>query len=299
LSGLAAMKSKEGKVIRPLLSISREEILEYAKNKKLAWMEDITNFDLSFNRNYIRHKVLPTFFDINTEYLNNIYRTTRIISEVDEHLKQEAKKYADADVSELQKLEKPVLYEVFALKYEEVKGDRKDLTYRNIDDLTNLISKTAGCKSVDLPADVVAKRNYQKLEIKRKKEDNGYSIVSKSKLKIGKNYFNDWIFDIAITNNFVPSALKDTLFIDSDRLPDLHIRPPKAGDKIKKEGITGRTKLQDIFTNAKISKDKRTNWPIIVNQNDEILWIPKVTYSRESYPKTKKIIKITLQEGSK
>ena len=49
----------EGFIFRPLIEKSREWIIEYAKLHKLSWIEDDSNLDICFDRNYIRHKVIP------------------------------------------------------------------------------------------------------------------------------------------------------------------------------------------------------------------------------------------------
>jgi tRNA(Ile)-lysidine synthase len=46
-------------ILRPLLDVTRTEILEYAKKRKLKWIEDESNADIYFQRNYLRHEVLP------------------------------------------------------------------------------------------------------------------------------------------------------------------------------------------------------------------------------------------------
>jgi len=47
------------RILRPLLDVTRDEILEYAKQRKLTWIEDESNQDIYFQRNFIRHEVLP------------------------------------------------------------------------------------------------------------------------------------------------------------------------------------------------------------------------------------------------
>lgn len=56
--GLNSLKSRPG-LLRPLLGISKEELIKYAKNHGLSWREDPTNIDQKYYRNYIRHSVLP------------------------------------------------------------------------------------------------------------------------------------------------------------------------------------------------------------------------------------------------
>ncbi len=59
LGGLVGMKVADGKVIRPLLDTSRAEIEEYAKANGIEYRVDSTNFDVKYDRNFIRRKVLP------------------------------------------------------------------------------------------------------------------------------------------------------------------------------------------------------------------------------------------------
>lgn len=59
LSGLGAMKAKNGNIIRPFLQVSKAEILEYLKENKLEFRTDESNFDVKFTRNNIRHNLLP------------------------------------------------------------------------------------------------------------------------------------------------------------------------------------------------------------------------------------------------
>jgi tRNA(Ile)-lysidine synthase len=61
--GLAGMPEKgkigKGEFIRPLLGIAKETILNYAECQPLQWVEDESNFDSRFDRNFLRHEILP------------------------------------------------------------------------------------------------------------------------------------------------------------------------------------------------------------------------------------------------
>ena len=59
LNGLAAMKAKSGKIIRPLLQISKADIMAYNKQNKLKYRIDKSNLDTKFLRNKIRHSLIP------------------------------------------------------------------------------------------------------------------------------------------------------------------------------------------------------------------------------------------------
>ena len=59
VKGLAAMPVENGKLLRPLLDVPRKAVLDYAKQHRLTWVEDESNLDTKFDRNFIRHEVLP------------------------------------------------------------------------------------------------------------------------------------------------------------------------------------------------------------------------------------------------
>jgi tRNA(Ile)-lysidine synthase len=58
-AGLSAMRAQRGFVVRPLLEVSRERVLEHLRRRQLPWREDPTNRDLSILRNRVRHELLP------------------------------------------------------------------------------------------------------------------------------------------------------------------------------------------------------------------------------------------------
>ena len=61
LKGLSAMASQDAdrRLLRPLLDIPRAEIDSYAKSAKLTWIDDESNLDTQYDRNYCRHEVMP------------------------------------------------------------------------------------------------------------------------------------------------------------------------------------------------------------------------------------------------
>ena len=58
LAGVAAMRERNGRLLRPLLSVGRAEIENYARQHGLAWIEDESNLDTRHSRNFLRHRVL-------------------------------------------------------------------------------------------------------------------------------------------------------------------------------------------------------------------------------------------------
>jgi len=59
ISGLRGIPMINGKITRPLLFATRQEIVAYAKENNIGWREDSSNSDEKYNRNLIRHSVVP------------------------------------------------------------------------------------------------------------------------------------------------------------------------------------------------------------------------------------------------
>ena len=59
VKGLAAMAAVDGRWLRPFLDAPRKALLEYAKQHRLTWIEDESNADTQFDRNFMRHEILP------------------------------------------------------------------------------------------------------------------------------------------------------------------------------------------------------------------------------------------------
>jgi len=84
IKGLTGIKPKSGNLIRPLLFINRESINNYAISNKIHFREDSSNDSLVYKRNYIRHKILPGFFEINPAFRENFLEGISHLKEVEE-----------------------------------------------------------------------------------------------------------------------------------------------------------------------------------------------------------------------
>ena len=96
--GAVTRRKSEGKspsILRPMLDVTRAEIVEYAKARKLKWVEDDSNADVRFARNYLRHAVLPVLARRVPAYLTTIARSIGHVAEA-AHLMDEVAA-ADSD----------------------------------------------------------------------------------------------------------------------------------------------------------------------------------------------------------
>jgi tRNA(Ile)-lysidine synthase len=82
IAGIAAIRPFEnGWLARPLLSFSQESLRNYASSHDLTWIEDPSNSDRSFDRNFLRHEILPKLESRWPELAKRLYRSSRIAGE--------------------------------------------------------------------------------------------------------------------------------------------------------------------------------------------------------------------------
>ncbi|HAB89559.1 MAG TPA: tRNA lysidine(34) synthetase TilS [Bacteroidetes bacterium] len=74
IKGLAGMAAIEGNHCRPLLHIPRADLLAYAKQHGLSWREDISNSSLEYDRNHLRHEILPSLRERHPRWFNGLAR---------------------------------------------------------------------------------------------------------------------------------------------------------------------------------------------------------------------------------
>jgi len=88
LAGASGMQSCNGKLLRPWLSVSRSMILEYARQNCLAWVDDDSNADTRFSRNFLRQRVFPLLEFRFSGGAHNLARASRHFAEAGELLDQ-------------------------------------------------------------------------------------------------------------------------------------------------------------------------------------------------------------------
>ena len=90
--GLGAMRMRSGKVIRPLLEESREEIEAYLRRQEVSWRLDETNREDHYARNRIRNQVLPQLAQINAESIRHICSAAAILQQTEDFLEDCARR---------------------------------------------------------------------------------------------------------------------------------------------------------------------------------------------------------------
>ncbi|MBQ9024223.1 MAG: tRNA lysidine(34) synthetase TilS, partial [Bacilli bacterium] len=123
-------------------------------------------------------------------------------------------------------------------------------------------------------------KKYNIIEVKGIEDYSDYKKEIKSEVKFDLGVIKK-IDDTNLTNNYVCHLNSKDI-----KLP-LFVRNRRKGDYIEILGLNGKKKVKDIFINEKVPKDIRDKYPIVVDSNDNIVWIPGLKKSKYDVLKTK------------
>lgn len=156
LQGLSGMKFKTGKIIRPLLNVSREEILQYLDRTKRTHRTDKTNLESRFFRNKVRNELIPYLEkNFNPKIKETIFNSGKAISEdldmIEKIVKKESKKAEDGNalsVKRLLALHPALQRRILLKKITEQKGGLKNIESAHIEEILKALRSTKGKSQV-------------------------------------------------------------------------------------------------------------------------------------------------------
>ncbi len=283
LKGYAGMEKettyKNLKVYRPLLEISKDFILSYAKKHKIKYFNDATNDLYDYQRNRIRHRVIPFLKEENPNLINAINNYHKTLINANNIIENQIQLFENKHIK-LINSNGIMIYNIDYFEFNDLTNYLKEqilfkltkqysLSKKTVEELLIQISnKNKYINSIY--EDLTIIKEYNNLQIIIGKlinydfeveinEVGTYLLPNNLELKIEKI-----ISQNDINNNKVCYNI-DTLFVSN--LP-VTIRTKKQGDKIKTK--SGTSKVSDILTNNKVSYLER-NHTLIVLYNNEVI----------------------------
>ncbi len=236
-SALLGMAPRRGRLVRPLLEVSRDDTRAWCRAAGLEWREDSSNDDPRFARARIRNEALPALGD----------RAEAAIAETARQLRDGGE------------LEREVLRRVLGTP----------LPREHAEQILALADR-GGTGFVDLPGGTRAVVEYGRVRFTRARGTPAPPAppVAPVELRIpGEARFGDWELRAGPTGEVA---------LDAAALGDsVTIRPWQAGDRMRPLGLGGSKKLQDLFTDRKVPRERRHSIPV-VDAAGEIAWIPGI-----------------------
>jgi tRNA(Ile)-lysidine synthase len=262
---LHGMPPRRGRLVRPLLAVTREEVRAYLRERGLAWREDPSNADRRFARARVRHDLLDALRSIGPA-------PERTLAETARQLREEAE-VLDAVVDQaLAELGGGPAVSLAALR-EQPPAVRRLLLRRLAGDVpvpdSIMELGESGTKSLDLGAGLRAVAEYGTLRFTRTREADDEPPAPVALPVPGRARFGDWEVEAAAGAPGEVSVLAGALGEGAT------VRGWREGDRMRPVGLGGSKTLQDLFTDRKIPRALRRTLPI-VEAGGEIVWVAGV-----------------------
>lgn len=289
-SGFKSIIDMDGyKIARPLIYYTKKELEEYDKENDVKYYIDSSNDKDKYTRNRYRKYLLPFLKeedkDVHLKFLKfskSLNETSKFLDKVrDRAIKRvviDNKILIDKFLEEDIFIQKEILYYLLSEFYQDdliLVGDK------HIDIILDLISSRRANAFVNLPNDVLARKNYNSFELVRETEViSSYEIEFDSYVSLPNNHVIELVENTEDNSNNICR-------LDSKEITlPLIVRTRRVGDKMKVKGLNGTKKIKDIFIDKKLSMKKRDVWPIVLDSKGNVVWIPGIKKSKFDKKKT-------------
>ena len=274
-------------IYRPLVFYTKDEIIEYLEEKHIDYRIDKSNFDKKYTRNRYRLDILPVLKKEN----KNIHKKYLTFSEELEESNNFIDKYVSSryidivkdniiDLNLLLKEDRFIIKRIInKYLFNNYKSNINLIESKHVLSILDLIDSNKPNTFITLPNNIMLEKSYDKLYIKDTDKLDNYKIAIKDKVVLG-DYIIKKVDSTDLTNNYVCHLNSKDI-----SLP-LYVRNRKDGDYIEILNLNGKKKIKDLFIDSKIDKSLRDNYPLVVDSNDNIVWIPGLKKSKYDRLKT-------------
>ena len=266
--GATGIKPQSGKYLRPIVELTRQQIEQYAKTCGVPFVQDATNDDIKYTRNFIRHRVLPLLTELNPSAQQNILRFADNIARDDDYLDS----LADISAVEfatnsariptrllLQPL--PVAYRVLSKVFHRL-GVFYDIERSHFDALIALADNVGG-KRVNLPFNYVAINDYGYVTVCLNESTSAPQVGIP--FATGRTHTSLGVVEVS------DKPLADSLRLDVDKIPPSAVfRTRKRGDVFTKFG-GGTKSLKDYLIDKKIPQRMRDSLLLVADGSDVLV----------------------------
>jgi tRNA(Ile)-lysidine synthase len=286
--GLAGIPiQREPGIIRPLLHVAREEILLYLKERKISYRNDSSNQKEIYLRNRIRKELIPLLKEkYNPNLVEDLLRTAEILGEEEAFLAEQAESCFSPvrtqgglalEMSDLKKLPRALLRRVIRLAIAHARGSIPAVTFQHVCSVIQLMQAEGSSARIDLPGGMTVRKVYERLEFCSE-------VVEELSMELheipipGRETIP--VLEIEVESSILspeevpPFLHKGTALFDFDKCsPPLSIRTRVPGDVFFPKGFGRRKKVKRFFIDEKIPHNMRNSVPLLVNRENEILWV--------------------------
>ena len=279
------------KTVRPLIFLTKDYIKDYDDKNNIPYVIDKSNFKNKYTRNRYRMNILPFLKEEDTNVNRKFLKFSEILEEYDRFINKELEKsikfvYKNNEIDLPKFLDLDILIQKKIIAYilEDIyKEDLMVITDKHIKLIMNLINSKKSNSKICLPHNIDVIKNYNKLIFtKEVKEVIDYNIELIKYALLPNGHKLEVVDDIESNNNYVCR-------LDSSEIKTpLYVRTRKLGDKMYLKKVNGARKIKSIFIDCKVPLDERDKWPVVVDSEDRILWLPGLKKSKYTKLKSEK-----------
>ncbi len=271
------------KIVRPLITLTKDEIIDFDTKNNIKYYIDSTNNEDIHTRNRYRHVVLPFLKKENPNVHKKFIKFSETLLENSNYIDEQANKVFNKvfqngviDIDKFKSLEKVIQTKIIYNILERIYGD--DLLIirdAHVDLIFDLINSNKSNSIVHLPNNVIIIKSYGEISFSYDDDVNDeYEIEIDTLVNLPSGKIIEVVNDSFDTSN-------NTIRLNSNevKLP-LYVRNRRQGDKIEVKGLNGTKKVNDIFIDEKIKTSDRDIWPIVLDAENTVVWIPGLKKSK-------------------
>jgi tRNA(Ile)-lysidine synthase len=295
LKGLIGMDVIFKGIVRPLLPFRKQDILEYAKENNLEYVEDSSNASSNYTRNYFRNELIPAvkkvFPGVEENILENINRLKEVElvyrQSIEEHKQNLIEQKGSEEHIPILKLKKG--HPIRTIIWEIIK--EKTFTAGQIDEVIKLMDASNGSYIQSDTHRIIKNRKWFIIAPIHNADTHHVVIEQDDKEVI----FANGLLKFKVTSNHKPQTSNSIACLDADKIIfPLLLRKWKQGDYFYPLGMNKKKKLSKFFIDQKLSlTDKEKVW--VVESDKRIVWVinHRIDDRFKIHPSTKNVLKIT------
>lgn len=306
LKGISGIPVKRENIVRPILSLSKKEILDYLEKNRFEFRIDKSNLSNDFERNFLRNEIFPLIIknlnpSLSNSVLNtslNLQRLNLWISEIINDFKSNVSVKQKKSVSIPAELIKKSNEFIASYSIKEIIDEKfsAKLESNDLKKILSLVKKQSG-KSEELSENLIAQKERNEIIVKKKlilKNSEIKNISIGSRIKLDEKTFSIVEVDIdkiKINNN------KNEELISAEKLDkDFIIRRWKTGDKFFPIGMQGTKNISDYLNDIKINSFEKSEQLVLENRG-RIVWVigKRLDDRFKLTSKSKKVLKLCLK----
>ena len=257
--------------IRPLINITRDEVIAYCKENDLDFVTDSTNLSTDYTRNFIRHEIMPRLKEINPLVSSALGRFSSLLRSDDEALESLVPE-KDTDRRTLAALPDALLSRYIRKRCEELSVTPSAVS---VQELMKDIREGNRYLICSMGKDIVGVCDRDSLIFRKKiTEDTHIRFIMENGISSVEGFGRFFVTDNSKEADEYKKErnITDHTCLNADNIKgNLYARSRRDGDKYRYCGMTHS--LKKLFNSRKIPVEERPNIPLVCDESG-ILWIP-------------------------